>query len=218
MLLPSIKLEDKFDFGTLNVNMFHSINSKDSTKACIGAIVEVIKDYDLKFICLEQIDPQYIVELNTLAEAENLFITDKRPSNATSSNCIISTCKVDILETSMLPYSGYYLIFKHPHFDNKRILVTDLSENSGSKIAQLDALKGTNADIIFGDIGINQYDHKEYRYLSTMGYAPNDTDMELTTPDNGTVDYIMTRLPITLSMCAAVNYKYSDHRLVLGKY
>jgi hypothetical protein len=172
----------------------------------------------LKFICLEQIDPQYIVELNNLAEAEHLFITDKRPTKASSSNCIISTCKVDILETTMLPHSGYYLIFTHPHFNNKRMLVTDLSENEGSKIEQLNVLKGTNADIIFGDIDINQYNDKEYKHLSTIGYAPNDIDMELTTPDNGTVDYIMTKLPSVLSMCAAVNYKYSDHRLVLGKY
>lgn len=218
MLLPSIKIDDKFDFGTLNVNMFHSINSKDTIENCIKAIVDIIKEYNLKFICLEQIDPDYITELNNLAEAEHLFITDKRPSKVSSSNCIISTCKVDILETTMLPDSGYYLIFKHPHFDNKRILITDLSENKGSKTKQLNILKAANADIIFGDISINQYNDKDYKYLSSMGYILNDVYMESTTPCNGTVDYIMTKLPEALSTCTTVNYKYSDHRLVLGKY
>ena len=50
-----------------------------------------------------------------------------------------------------------------------------------------------------------------------MFYALNNLNIDSTTPFNTQTDYILTKIPRILTDCMAANYKYSDHKLVLGK-
>ena len=218
MLSPSIKLENQFDFGTLNVNMFHSINSKDSIKDCIEGIKECILTYKLKFLCVQNIDIKYIQQLSSLLEAENLCICQTRPKGYNKSHCIISKSKLEIIDIITLPNYGYYITFTHPNYKDMTFLTTSLNTDQYIKKEQIDTLKISKADVIMGTLGINYYQKDNYKHMSSIGYSVNDNDLEATSPSDGIIDYILLKLPLTLSICIAMNYKYSNHRLVLGKF
>jgi hypothetical protein len=192
MLIPSVKLEEEFDIGTINVNKFNSINSIDTLNNCIKGIIDAFKNYSLKILCLQEIDTKVINELTSLLEAENLY------ASINNSLCVVSKGKLELIP------SNNAVTFNHPNYKKTKFMniCTD----------NIEALKPDNSDVIIGTIAVSSY-----KKLSTMGYSTNDINMEPTTVSNEINDYILTKLPNTLSLCVSVNYKYSNHRLVLGK-
>lgn len=207
MLLATLKIDDKFDFATLNVNHFQSINAKDSVKNCIGAAIGLMKEYDLRFLCLQNSDINDELTTN-LVEAETLHIVNRGKCG------IISTARIDIVDADT---EDNHIVFAHPHFRGKKFINVNATEVE-DKRKYLKKLGDMRPDVILGTLGINRYNEKDYAQISAIGYATNDTDMESTSADDDIVDYILTRLPKVLSICMVSNYKYSNHRLVLGKY
>lgn len=192
MLMPSVKLEEEFDIGTVNVSKFNSINEMDTLNNCIKGIIDSFKSYSLKILCLQEIDTKYINELTSLLEAENLH------ASINNSLCVVSKGKLELIP------SNNSVTFVHPNYKNKKFM--NICTNN------IETLKPDNSDVIIGTIATGHS-----KKLSTMGYATNDINMEPTTVSNEIDEYILTKLPSTLSLCVSVNYKYSNHRLVLGK-
>lgn len=179
MLLPSVKITDKFDFATLDVNNFQSINAKDSKSACMKACIDLMKEYDLRFICL-----QNATDLSDDIDLGNLHVS-------TRGKCtVISTSKVSIDSSD-----DNHMIFTHPHFRGKTMA------NVVSNVPNI------TSDVIMGITGNKRKD-----------YALNDMDLEPTSPNNITDNYILTKLPKVLPICMSINYKYSNHRIVIAKY
>lgn len=206
MMIPNVKLNDSFDIGTLNVNNFKSINTKDSPQVCIRGVIDIMKENKLGFLVLQRVEKIFAQEFNSLSIAESLVLF-----NHTSGLSVISTSKIEVIDSG-----DDYIMFTHYNHGKCKFLCTEL--NGNNKIKTLEKLAKLKPNVILGSLNINKYDKGEYKYLSNMGYATNDIDLESTTVSNDVADYILTQLPTTLSTCVALNYHYSNHRLVVGKF
>ncbi len=228
-----------YDMCTLNVNKFRSINLKHSTEEAIAAVFQLFEKYKLKFICIQEVMTEHHKKLNEIAERKGLFTSiskfERDEFESAPHNVVISTAKIEILANKLLPHpelggKRHYIHFKHPHFSGKTILNTHLTifdsvgksllvcdKNIEARIKQLIALKTVNADYILGDLNITQHDSIDFQSLGALMYSLNNRNIENTTAFNNQPDYIMSKLPEILTDVTAINYKYSDHRPVLGK-
>lgn len=238
MLLPSVKSSPTYDYGVLKTNNFIAINEYFNKTECMKQAVALVDKFKLKFICLNGIESDTLDEFLKIVKEEKLHtsITDFETNDTCikTYNVVVSSKPLDILGKEVLPEprisrSRYYVHFKHPDTKNTYI-ATELAmfgsvggthffcdKNREVRIRQLIAIKAKNPDVILGTMHISLHSIPDYKALSGMMYALNNGEIDYTNLNGSQTEYIMTKLPMILSNCDAINYKYSNCRVVLGK-
>ena len=246
MLVPTILNYDSYDFGTINVHYFDSINTKLTKEDCIRGAISIMNKLELKFLCLQEVDYLDTELLDKIVTAAGLYtsVGDFEKEHYSSNtlrlgdrlhNAVISTAKLTILDNKLLPEARigkprHFIKFKHPNYKDITFLTTHLAiipksakrvftcdKNTEVRLKQLIEIKKSDPDIILGDLNITKGDQVEFNALSGMFYALNNLNIESTTPFNNQTDYILSKIPRILKDCMAINYKYSDHKLIVGK-
>ncbi len=238
MLLPSVKSSPTYDYGLLRTNNFVSINSHFGRREAMKQAIELISKFKLKFLCLNGIERDALMELIKQVDDAKLYtsVTDFEIKDTYIGlyTVVISTKPLDILEKELLPEpklsrSRYYIHFRHPDTKNTYI-ATELAmfgsignthffcdKNREVRIQQLMAIKAKNPDIILGNMNISVHNIPDYKALTGIMYATNSSEIDYTNPNETQTEFIMTKLPLILTNCDAINYKYSMYRVVLGK-
>ena len=220
--LPSIKITDEYDFGTLNINQLISINKIHTKDDCMKALINFFKIHKLKFICLQEVRYGDAATFNKFIEAEGLYssVGDFEKLHFKQDdvcNIVVSTSKLIILNNELLPGEDkkHFILFRHPNYSNKSFVNTQLSKGD-NKIKQLNRLKEVSTDYILGNLNIVK-GSDDYSTLQALGFALNNDNIYGTTLDGIQTDYILSKLPSVLQSVVTVNYKYSDHKALIGK-
>lgn len=221
-LQASIKITEEYDFCTLNINNLISINKLYDKDRCMKELINFIKLHKLKFMCLQDIKYKDTRMFNKFIAAENMYTSvgdfEKQYfKDEDLCNIIVSTSNIIILNNGILP-SGkeHFILFKHPNYKKKTFLNTKLTEKPEFKTEQLNTIAKTKADYIMGTLNIIK-GTTEYITLKDIGYALNSDQVYGTTIDNIQTDYILSKIPKVMKSVVTVNYKFSDHKSLLGK-
>ena len=209
----------------MNINSLRSINKLYDKDRCIKELLRFIKTHKLKFLCIQDLLYKDASMFNKIINTEGLYCSlgdfERQYFKDTDlCNVVISTSNIIILNNKLLPGGKqHFITFKHPNYTKVIFLNTKLIEsdsNSNLKLEQLTRITETNSNYIFGSLYICK-GAPLYTFLKSSNYALNNTEIYGTTIGNTQVDYILSKLPNILSSTITINYRYSDHKAIIGK-
>uniref|UniRef100_A0A6C0LMH5 Uncharacterized protein n=1 Tax=viral metagenome TaxID=1070528 RepID=A0A6C0LMH5_9ZZZZ len=209
-LQPSIKIDEDYDFGCLNINQLNSINKLHTKDDCMKALLRFMKRHNISIFCLQDLLYKDAKTFNKFIENEDLYssLGDFERLNLKDTdlcNVIISSSNIMIINNELLN-GDHVITFSHPNYKKKKFI------NIKTKnINTLQELSKRNIDMIIGNININKEE------LKPLDYALNSEQVYGTNINETTDMYIMSRLPLVLSSVIPINYKYSDHKVLIGK-
>ena len=221
-LLPSIKTDGNYDFGTLNIHRLVSINKLYDKDICMKALLSFIKKHKLKFMCIQNMRYDDARVFNKFLSAEKLYssIGDferKYFKESDVCNMVISSCNPIILDNQLLTGNRHhFILFKHTNYPYTFLNTTlvEGNENTQWRMQQLKQIAKIAPDYIIGTLNIIK-GTVDYTLLKGIGYSLNSDEIYGTTMNNLQTDYILSKIPKVITNIVTLNYKCSDHKAII---